>query len=106
MSSGTEGIELADLLWQLRRELSVAAWSGEHSDIRFETGPIVLELSVAVERSTSPGAKVRFLVLDAEASARRSSTTVQRITLTLHPRRPGEPDRSPLISGAARPGER
>jgi hypothetical protein len=99
-------IELADLLWQLRRELSTAMWSGEHTDLRFEAGPIQLELSVSVERALSAGGKVRLLVLDAEAATRRASTTVQRISLTLHPRRAGDPDRSPLIAGGAEPGER
>jgi len=101
-----DGIELADLIWQLRHELSKAMWAGEHTDLRFEAGPVELELTVAVEKANEPGVKAKFLVLDVGAAARRSTATTQRISLTLHPRRAGDPDRSPLIGGAAEPGER
>ncbi|MEU9829363.1 trypco2 family protein [Micromonospora chersina] len=100
------GIELADLVWQLRHELSRAMWAGEHTDLRFEAGPVELELTVAVEKANEPGVKARFLVLDVAAAARRSSATTQRISLTLHPRRADDPSRSPLISGTAGPDER
>ncbi|HZN18258.1 MAG TPA: trypco2 family protein [Micromonosporaceae bacterium] len=101
-----DGIELADLIWQLRHELSRAAWAGEHTDLRFEAGPVELELTVAVERSTAPGVKARLLVVDAEMGARRASTVTQRIHLTLYPRRADAPDRSPLIAGDSEKGER
>lgn len=100
-----DGIELADLIWQLRHELSRSMWAGEHTDLRFEAGPVELELTVAVERSTTPGVKAKLLVVDAELSARRAATTTQRIRLTLHPRRADAPDQSPLISGSAESGE-
>jgi hypothetical protein len=101
-----DGIELADLIWQLRHELSRAMWAGEHTDLRFEAGPVELELAVAVEKSNEPGVKARFLVLDAGVAARRSSTVTQRISLTLHPRRADDPGRSPLIGGEPTIGER
>ena len=98
-------IELADLIWQVRRELSQAGWAGESSDLRFEAGPVELELTVAVERSTTPGVKARLLVVDTEMAARRASTVTQRIRLTLQPRLAADPHRSPLISGPAVKGE-
>jgi hypothetical protein len=101
-----DGIELADLIWQLRHELSRAMWAGEHTDLRFEAGPVELELTVALERATTPGAKIRLLVLDADAAAHRRSTTTQRISLTLHPRLAGQPHQSPHIAGTTLPGER
>jgi len=61
--AGTNGIELSDLIWQLRHDLSRAMWAGENADLRFEAGPIQLEVSVIVERATSPSAKVRLVVL-------------------------------------------
>jgi hypothetical protein len=101
-----DGIELADLIWQLRHELSRAMWAGEHTDLRFEAGPVELELAVAVEKANELGVKARSLVLDAGVAARRSSTVTPRISLTLHPRRTHDPGRSPLISGEPTTGER
>ncbi|WFE97507.1 trypco2 family protein [Micromonospora sp. WMMD987] len=101
-----DGIELADLIWQLRHELSRAMWAGEHTDLRFEAGPVELELTVVVEKSSQPGVKAKLMVVDAEWGARRASVVTQRITVVLQPRRAGEPDRPPLISGAVEQGER
>jgi hypothetical protein len=100
------GIELADLLWQLRHELSRAMWAGERTDLRFEVGPVELELTVAVEKSTEPGVKAKLLVVEAEMGGRRASTVTQRIHLTLHPRLADAPERSPLIAGRSEDGER
>lgn len=101
-----DGIELADLIWQLRHELSRAMWAGEHTDLRFEAGPVELELTVAVERSTQPGVKAKLLVVEAGVDHRSASTVTQRIHLTLHPRLADAPDRSPLISGGVEGDER
>jgi hypothetical protein len=101
-----DGIELADLIWQLRHELSRAMWAGEHTDLRFEAGPVELELTVVVEKSSQPGVKAKLVVVDAEWGAKRASVVTQRIKLVLHPRRADAPDRSPLISGSVQEGER
>jgi hypothetical protein len=61
---------------------------------------------MVAERGTTPGAKVRLVVLDAETGARRTSTVTHKISLTLHPRRADAPAHSPLISGVDQPGER
>lgn len=101
-----DGIELADLIWQLRHELSRAMWAGERTDLRFEAGPVELELTVVVERATQPGMKARLVVVDAEVGTRHTSAVTQRVHLTLHPRMAAAPDQSPLIHGAPLPGER
>ncbi|MEU1885972.1 trypco2 family protein [Micromonospora rifamycinica] len=101
-----DGIELADLIWQLRHELSRAMWAGEHTDLRFEAGPVELELTVVVEKSSQPGVKAKLMVVDAEWGARRASVVTQRITVVLQPRRADDLDRPPLISGAVEQGER
>ncbi|WFE65132.1 trypco2 family protein [Micromonospora sp. WMMD714] len=101
-----DGVELADLIWQVRHELSRAMWAGEHTDLRFEAGPVELELTVAVEKSSQPGVKAKLMVVDAEWGERRASVVTQRITVVLQPRRADEPDRPPLISGAPEQGER
>jgi hypothetical protein len=99
-------VELADLISQLRGELSRAMWLGDHGEIRFVPGPVELELTVAVEKNRQEGGKIRFWVLDGSVDRSQLSTVTQRITLTLDPRLASDPTRSPLISGAEVPGER
>lgn len=95
-----DAVELADMIEQLRRELSRAAWAGESSDLRFRAEQVELELTVAVERSREPGVKVRFWVFDANATARTAGMVTQRIKLTLQPVRADVPDQPALIAGA------
>ncbi|QXE32987.1 hypothetical protein KQY30_00420 [Streptomyces sp. GMY02] len=99
-------VELAKMVRQLRAELTEAMREGENADLRFELGPVEMELTIAVEKEAGPGAKVRFWVVELGADARVAHHTTQRITLTLDPRRAGEPDRRPLISGTEVDGER
>lgn len=99
-------VELAELIGQLRAELTKAMGAGEGADLRFEIGPVELELTVGVNKEATPGAKVRFWVVELGADVKAASSSTQRIKLTLDPRRAGEPDRKPLISGAEETGER
>ena len=99
-------VELAELIGQLRADLTEAMHAGEDADLRFEVGPVELELTVAVDKEAKPGAKVRFWVVEIGADIKAASSNTQRIRLTLDPRRAGQPDRKPLISGAAQEGER
>lgn len=99
---GTEcwvAVELADLISQLRAELSEALHAGEGSDVRFELGPVELEVTVVVAKEAKPGAKVRFWVVEAGADGSASSNTTQRLNLSLEPRQAGQPGQRPLISG-------
>jgi len=100
-----ERVELAQVIGQLRRELSAAIRDGEGEELRFELGPVELELTVAVSREAGPNAKVRFWVIELGADATVSSQATQRITLTLDPRRRGVAGK-PLISGSEQAGER
>jgi hypothetical protein len=59
-----ERVELAQVIGQLRRELSVAMREGEGEDLRFELGPVELELTVGVSKEAGPNAKVRFWVIE------------------------------------------
>ncbi|MYZ40203.1 MULTISPECIES: trypco2 family protein [unclassified Streptomyces] len=101
-------VELAEMIGQLRAELTEAMRQGEseNADLRFELGPVELELTISVDKEAGPGAKVRFWVVELGADAKIAQNSTQRITLTLDPRRAGEPDRRPLISGAEVDGER
>jgi hypothetical protein len=99
-------IELAELIGQLREELTRAMREGEHEELRFETERVELELSVAVDREARPGAKVRFWVVEAGSEVKAGANSTQRITLEFVPRRAGRRGEKPLISGEALPGER
>ena len=99
-------VELAVLIKQLRLELTEAMRAGADEDLRFELGPVEVELSVAMERSGGPNAKVRFWVVEVGGDARVSSASTQRIKLILDPRDTRQPDRKPMIAGRSVPNER
>jgi hypothetical protein len=92
-------VELADLIGQLRSELTEAMHAGENEDLRFELGPVELELTVAVTKEAKPGAKVKFWVVELGADLGVSSATTQTIKLVLDPRRRGQTGKVE-ISGA------
>jgi hypothetical protein len=96
-------VELAELIGQLRAELTAAMHAGDNADLRFELGPVELELTLAVDKEAKPGAKIRFWVVEMGADVKAASSTTQRIKLSLDPRRSGH---RPLISGDEELGER
>ncbi|MFI6687697.1 trypco2 family protein [Streptomyces sp. NPDC050485] len=100
-----DAVELADMIAQLRHELGRAMAAGDGDALRFQAERLELELTVGVERSREPGAKVRFWVFDVGASARSANTVMQRITLVLRPVSGDAPDRPALISGVELPDE-
>ncbi|WP_194908953.1 trypco2 family protein [Catenulispora rubra] len=97
-------IELTALIRQLRMELQEAVVAGDGAALRFELGPIELEVVVAVERSAETGSKLRFLVAEAHADGKWDATRTQRIKLTLTPKLDGT-EVTALIAGTAEPGE-
>ncbi len=107
-------IELADVINELRAELDRARTAADGSALRFGLGPVQLEVTVALDREGRAGGKVRFWVAEANAEAKVSSTSTQRITLTLNPTlgRPGDEETattsttSVYVHGTAAPGER
>ena len=106
-------IELADVVRQLRAELDRAQRGAGDEDLRFELGPIGLEVMVALEAAGGAGAKVRCWVAEIGGDARATATSTQRIKLTLQPSRrdPGSPEgetrwASAYISGTETAGER
>lgn len=105
------GLELAAVLRQLRAELNEALADAEGERLRFELGPVDLALTVTIGREATPGAKIRFWVIEAGADAKLSRESVQEIKLVLSPRdmkAPLGPDgqpKPPLIEGKPVPGE-
>jgi hypothetical protein len=102
----SQSIELADFVAQLRAELVRALADGKEQAITFDCGPIDLEMEVAVERVADAGARIRFWVVDADASANLAARKTQRIKMTLTPRAAGVPLEQLRISGEPVPGER
>jgi hypothetical protein len=79
-------IELSEVIASLRSELDAARREGTGKDLRFELGPVELEVSVAVEKTAGGAARVKFWVEELGADGKISSTSTQRIKLTLNPR--------------------
>jgi hypothetical protein len=102
---GRSVIELASVIKDLRAELEGAIAAGDDAALRFELGPIELEVSVAVERSGGGQAKVRFLVVELGADGKVDASSTQKVKLTLTPRVAGT-DTPPYVSGQVVPGER
>jgi Trypsin-co-occurring domain 2 len=98
-------IELAGVIRDLRGELQAAIEAGKDEPLRFELGPIELEVTVAVERTGGVNGKVSFKVLEFGADRTKDTTDMQRIKLTLTPKQAGT-HRPPLIAGPGEPGEK
>lgn len=109
-ANGDRGIELAELVRQLRQELRAAAAEGAQAGdaLQFEVGPVEVEATVAVSREGGAHGKVRFWVVEAGADGKAARSTTQRLKLTLHPKAVAQDGttRSPLISGDEVDGER
>jgi hypothetical protein len=105
------GLELASVVRQLRAELNEAMDDAQGERLRFELGPIELSLTVTVGREATPGAKIRFWVVEAGADAKVSRESAQEIKLVLTPQdmgAPPGPDGKPaavVIEGKPVPGE-
>jgi NTP-dependent ternary system trypsin peptidase co-occuring protein len=106
------GVELASVVRQLRAELNEALVDAEGERLRFQLGPVEMSLTVTVSREATPGAKVRFWVIEAGADAKVSHEAVQEIKLVLTPvdteapAAPGGKATAPLITGSTVEGER
>ncbi|MCX5440913.1 hypothetical protein OHB53_11580 [Streptomyces sp. NBC_00056] len=98
-------IELSTVIQELRTELNTAIAGGAGEELRFELGPIELEVSVAITKEGGGGAKVRFWVVDADAHGKVAGATTQRIKLQLEPKLAATGSR-PEVSGHAVSGER
>jgi hypothetical protein len=79
-------LELADVVEELRVELVKAMAAGEKQGLRFEVGPVELELNVAVEREAIGKGGVRFWIIELGADARQQNSSTQTVKLTLNPK--------------------
>jgi hypothetical protein len=102
-------IELADMVRELRTQLTAALTDGDGEVLRFELGPVEVEASIAVTREAGADAKVRLWVVEAGANGRYEQAETQRVTLTLTPRAvraDGSMPQTVLIAGDEVDGER
>jgi len=98
-------IELSEMISELRRELDQAIDAGVDERLRFELGPVEVEVTVGLDSKGTAGAKVRFWVVELGGDAEVARSSLQRIKLALQPRLSGSKGR-PEISDTERVGER
>lgn len=79
-------IELADVIRDLREQIQLAQIDGADKDLKFELGPVEVELTVAVSSEDTGAAKVRFYVVEVGGSLKDSEVSTQKLKLTLTPR--------------------
>lgn len=103
-----EMVELSEMIRELRAQLTAAAAAGADEALKFDVGPIELEVTVAVTKEGGANGKVRFWVVEAGGNGKYSTSETQRISLTLQPTTtgPGGTATTARISGAEVDGER
>ncbi|MGW1720593.1 trypco2 family protein [Streptomyces sp. NPDC002156] len=77
--------ELGETVSVIRAQLQQALDEGADKALRFRTGPVELEFSLAVHKEGEARAKVFVVPWSAEARATAGADSVQRIKLTLQP---------------------
>jgi hypothetical protein len=92
--SKVEGIELAQMLADLRAELIKARAEGEGKDVRFEVADAELEVLLTTTKSADGKGGVKFWVYNAEAGVSGSHEQTHRLKLKLRPT--GPDGKSPL----------
>jgi hypothetical protein len=80
-------LKLSEMIEALRVELAVAAKAGDGQELRFEVGPIDLEVEIAVTKTTTSNAGVEFWVIKAGADRERVDAVTHRLKITLQPKR-------------------
>ena len=98
-------IELSQMISELRGELNRAIEAGRDEPLRFELGPVEVEVTVGLDSKGTGGAKVRFWVVELGGDAELARSSLQRIKLTLQPRLAGSAA-PPELAGPEWPGER
>lgn len=105
------GIELSEVVKNLRQELRRAVSAGDGQDLKFEVEDLELELQVGVEKAVggegSAGGGLKFWVFETNASGKASasyaSSHLQKIKLKLRPhRKHDDGTEEPLMLGGLR----
>ncbi|MFI7643169.1 trypco2 family protein [Nonomuraea sp. NPDC049400] len=98
-------IELTTAIKELRAQLTGAIENAKDEELRFELGPIELELSIAATQEDGLGGKIRFWILSADGNTKETSVATQKVKLTLEPK-VANSTTTPWISGSSGDRER
>lgn len=93
------------MISELRRELDQAIDAGTDERLRFELGPVEVEVTVGLDSKGQADAKVRFWVVELGGDAEVARSSLQRIKLTMQPHLAGSAA-PPEVAGPEQPGER
>ena len=63
-------LELSEVIQALRENLTEAQSQGVGQNIRFNINNVEVELQTVVDKEATTGAKVKFLVVDADANGK------------------------------------
>jgi hypothetical protein len=80
-------LKLSEMIEALRVELAAAAEAGKGQALRFEVGPIELEVEIAVTKTTTGNAGVEFWVVKAGAEREHANAVTHRVKITLETKR-------------------
>jgi hypothetical protein len=81
----TAVVGLAETIRGIRQELKIAMEEGRESGLKFEAGPVEVELSVEARLERGGEGKIRIWVVDAGAGAKKADGNLHRIKVILNP---------------------
>ncbi|MFF0744114.1 trypco2 family protein [Streptomyces sp. NPDC004111] len=81
-----DGIELADAVESVRKQLLAASAQGVGKEITFTVEDIQMEFTVELRKELKGGLKVKAWVVEAGADAGRSTGSTHKVSLTLKPK--------------------
>src|SRR5262245_27152031 len=94
-----DGIELRQVIEQLREELYALTETAGGEDLRFAVESVDVELHVGVTKEGTTGAKAKFWVLELEGEGKVGTERTQTIKLSLKPRLKGAPKGAETLIG-------
>lgn len=75
--------ELSEVIKALRDDLAKAQTQGDGQSVRFNVTNVDIELQTVIEKEASTGAKIKFLVVDADANGKYKNAITHKIKLSL-----------------------
>ncbi|MFF2406319.1 trypco2 family protein [Streptomyces sp. NPDC058092] len=91
-TDGDDWLDLADALDLLRSQVAESQRRAQRSEVRFGVEQITVDFELELMRTREGGGGLRFGVADAKARQESGRRSVQRVSLTLKPERPGGGD--------------
>jgi len=85
-ASETVAVGLADAIEALREELQDSFERSVGEQVRFEASAVVLTVQVVARKETTPGAKLRWWVVEVGVDRKSGTELTQTLELTLTPK--------------------